>query len=132
MKRALIAAMLLSLIASVAFAETEVTFTWSPRPESDLAGYRLYQGTASGVYAPEHIEEVPVGTETVTIEVADGTYFWALTAFDQTGNEGLFSEEITRTYDTTPPGAPTDFEVVKEIVITRTRTETETIRIRTK
>ena len=120
------------LMASVAFAGTSVTFIWDPNPESDLACYRLYQGTESRVYAPEHVAEIPAGTETVTIEVEDGTWFWALTAFDAKGNESDFSPEVTRTYDTTAPGAPTGLEAKDEVVITRTRTETETIRIRTK
>ena len=99
------------LMASVAFAGTSVTFVWDPNPEIDLAGYRLYQGTESRVYAPEHVAEIPAGTETVTIEVEDGTYFWALTALDLDGNVSGYSPEVSKRVDTTPPGAPAGLSI---------------------
>jgi len=38
-------------IAGIAQAAT-VQVTWNPNTEPDLAGYKLYHGTASGQYGP--------------------------------------------------------------------------------
>ena len=71
-----------------------VTASWAPNSEADLAGYKLYIGTASGVYS----RIVDVGNVTsYTIALAKGvTYFFAVTAYDKSGNESTPSAEISR------------------------------------
>jgi hypothetical protein len=61
---------------------------WSPSPEGDLGGYRVYRSVREG--AAERVGEVPVGT---TVWLDTGTqagvlYRYTVTAFDQAGNEG--------------------------------------------
>lgn len=80
-----------------------VTLTWEI-PESntdgsaldDLSGYKVYYGTASGVYT----SSVDVGKVTSTI--IDGlesgvTYSFSITAYDSSGNESDFSTEVNTT-----------------------------------
>lgn len=68
--------------------------TWSANTEADLAGYRLYVGTASGVYT----RTIDVGNVTShVITLPKGvTYFFSVTAYDKVGNESRHSGEQSR------------------------------------
>jgi len=70
--------------------------SWDPNTESDLAGYKVYVGTASRVYG------VPVDVGTTTsfkvINLLKGqTYYFAITAYDTEGNESAYSNEVSKT-----------------------------------
>ena len=78
---------------SVAEAVT-VTLAWDPNVEEDLAGYIVYYGTVSRDYD----YDVDIGEETsCTISgLEEGIkYYFAVTAYDNEGNESQFSEEIS-------------------------------------
>jgi len=101
------------LVSSLVIAAVPITFQWDANTEQDLAGYRIYQSTQSGVYtygptSPNLLVTVPVGTEEVTIEIADGTYYFVATAFDTGGLESGPSNEITDIING-PPGCPKIF-----------------------
>jgi hypothetical protein len=71
-----------------------VTLAWDPNSESDLAGYRLYYGEASGEYS----QSVDVGnTNTITVSTLNEatTYFFVVTAYDTTGLESDPSNEVS-------------------------------------
>lgn len=73
---------------------------WDPNTESDLMGYKLYVGTSSGVYGAP----IDVGnfTDYEVKNLEPGrTYYFAVTAYDLSGNESSFSDEITNTMSTT-------------------------------
>ncbi len=67
-------------------------------PLTDLAGYKIYYGTAHGNYT----SSINVGN-TTSISVADlsssvpasGLYYLAVTAYDTAGNESTFSNEVS-------------------------------------
>jgi len=107
-------AILFCLAATSAHAAS-VTFEWTPNTEEDLAGYRIYQSQVLGQYeygAGKAAKEIAAGETTATLtDLADGIYFWVLTAFDQKGNESGPSKELTLDIDTTPPGAPLNFQL---------------------
>ena len=109
MKKMLLTCVMLLAVGAVAWGAT-LTVMWDANTETDLAGYRLYQSDTAGQYTfgAEHaIATVPAGTETATVaDVADGTWFWVLTAHDTSGNESEPSNEVTKTIDSTAPGAP--------------------------
>ena len=71
-------------------------------------GYRLYVGTASGVYptTPLFTEPATVGAgvTTMTVTLRPGRYFAVMTAFDSRGIESDKSDEIQ--FDV-KPGKPT-------------------------
>ena len=74
------------------FADTAVV-SWSPNTETDLAGYKIYYGTSSGAYD----DALDVGNETsfaVNGLVKGTVYFFAVTAYDFSGNESGFSREV--------------------------------------
>ncbi len=68
--------------------ETELT---------DLAGFRIYYGKASGTYSEITDINNPLTTEYTIEGLAEGTYFFAATAYDITGNESDYSNEVSKT-----------------------------------
>jgi hypothetical protein len=63
---------------------------------SDLAGYKLYYGTTTGNYT----NAVNVGNARVyqVNNLTDGlTYFFAVTAYNTSGNESVYSNEVNKT-----------------------------------
>lgn len=78
---------------------TSIILGWDPNTEPDLAGYKIYHGVSSrssGGYAiPDFHDIIPVGTETYTFaNAANGIHYFSLTAFDDSGNESGFSNEV--------------------------------------
>jgi hypothetical protein len=68
--------------------------TWASSPEGDLAGYRLRYGTSPGVYS----QSIDTGqTEMCLVPGLDAelVYYFAVSAYDFSGNESEPSEEIT-------------------------------------
>jgi len=81
------------LISSPTLA-AHLDLAWHPNTEPDLAGYRVYYGTASGDYT-DYVDIE--GSTSVRIgDLMDDTeYFVALTAYDIDGNESDFSAEVS-------------------------------------
>ena len=80
--------------------------TWGPSSDSAVAGYRVYEGVASGVYA----DMMDVGNVTsVTISnLSRGvTYFFAVTAYDTNGIESDFSYEVSYAVPSPADNPPT-------------------------
>lgn len=72
-----------------------IGLTWAANTEPDLAGYKVYVGTQSGVYGP------PIAVGNVTAYQLNNltmntTYFVAITAVDTSGNESLHSAEVSK------------------------------------
>jgi hypothetical protein len=76
----------------------KATLTWIANKESDLAGYKIYVGTASGTYnfpgSPFTVQKIT--TYTVTNLQQRTTYFFAISAFDLAGNESPLSNEASK------------------------------------
>ena len=78
------------------FPVRQVTLEWDPNRETNLAGYRIYIGTASGVYGQ------PVEAGLATIGTIPGllgghTYYFAATAYNTSGAESAKSNEVMYT-----------------------------------
>ncbi|MFO7708481.1 MAG: choice-of-anchor U domain-containing protein [Desulfobacterales bacterium] len=86
---------IISTVASDASA-ADVTLAWDPNSETDLAGYRLHYGAASGSYSV-HIDVRNVTTYTVTGLTAGQTYYFAATAYNTSGNESGYSNSVSYT-----------------------------------
>lgn len=85
---------ILLLLATSAQAST-IELSWAANTESDLAGYKVYQGTASGSYgAPVDVGNVTSHTVSLTPSVGT-TYYFSVTAYDTSGNESLKSDEVS-------------------------------------
>ena len=85
-----------SLTLSVTAAGT-ANLTWNTSTESDLTGYKVYRATASGTYGAP-LATLPKTTTTYTAtELQTGTtYFFVITAYDSSGNESTFSNEVSK------------------------------------
>ena len=94
-------------IAYIVFA-ADVTLTWDANTEDDIAGYKIYQGEASGDYSVIKDCGIPVNLQCVMGDLEEmKNYFFAATAYDTSANESGFSNEVVYTVpDMTPPGAP--------------------------
>lgn len=80
--------------------------TWKANTDSDLAGYKVYYGTAIGVYTTS-VDVKNVLTYSVGNLKEGSTYYVALTAYDTSGNESAKSAEASITMpDVTPPAVP--------------------------
>jgi len=76
------------------FAVQNVTLTWNPSNDPNVAGYNVYYGGTSGVYT----NEISVGSATnVTISglVEGATYYFAATTHNNAGLESSFSSEAS-------------------------------------
>lgn len=74
-----------------------VTLSWSANGEPDQAGYKVYVGTASGRYdfPGSPFMTGPVTSYRVSNLPVPQTYFFALSAYDNAGNESVLSTEIS-------------------------------------
>lgn len=96
----------LSIFSSVVFAGSSL-LSWNQNTESDLAGYNIYYGTSSRSYGGP----INVGKDVITYEFINldegSTYYYAVTAVDESGNESGYSDEVSKTIDViVPPPVP--------------------------
>jgi len=72
-----------------------VTLQWDPNSEADVVGYKVYYGTSSRTYSAP----IPLGLQTTYTfaHLAAGTYYFAVTAFNNSGLESAFSNEVSTT-----------------------------------
>ncbi|MBI5579619.1 MAG: fibronectin type III domain-containing protein, partial [Deltaproteobacteria bacterium] len=89
----IVVSVIIGVIASNAMA-AQVTLAWNPNTESDLAGYRIHYGTASGSYTV-HTDVHNVNSHTVTGLTAGQSYYFAATAYDAAGNESGYSNPVS-------------------------------------
>lgn len=86
-----------------------VTLGWEPNSESDLAGYKLYYGNSPRTQAP-YTQAVVINDKAATtwqITLDPGVYYFALTAYDTSGNESGYSAEVSAEIShQSPPGKP--------------------------
>ena len=70
------------------------SLTWSPSTDTTVVGYKVYMGTASGVYGPP----ITVGNVTsfVANNLAVATYYFVVTDYDANGSESPPSNEVSK------------------------------------
>ncbi|MHB8534626.1 MAG: fibronectin type III domain-containing protein [Sulfuricaulis sp.] len=83
---------------SVTNSPTAAILSWAPpTTATNVAGYRIYIGTASGVYQQPFGQGYSVGNVTnyTLMGLSSGTrYYFAVTAIDTLGNESSYSNEV--------------------------------------
>lgn len=69
---------------------------WDPNSESDLAGYNVYISTTQGIYgSPYSSIQKSENSYAVPSQFAKGTYFFSVTAYDNSGLESPPSNEVS-------------------------------------
>lgn len=79
---------------------TSATLGWDTVSDARVAGYRVYYGTGSRDYAQAKGAGLNAGgctTYVVTGLDRGRTYYFAVTAYDASGNESDFSNEASKT-----------------------------------
>jgi len=71
------------------------TLTWNLDASTNLAGYKVYLGTASGVYSSS-FSVGNVTSYTVPNLAVGNTYFFVVTAYNGSGIESGFSNEVSK------------------------------------
>jgi len=102
-----LAFILLPMFHSPASFAEMVSLAWTPptenmdgTPLTDLAGYKIYAGAASGVY----VSAVDLGNVTThALDLSPGTHYLAVTAYNVSGDESTYSNEISITIDSSAP-----------------------------
>lgn len=98
------------LIAQCALAGS-ATLSWDPNTEPDLAGYKIYYGTSPRTGTDPkicdlcgYLDRVNVGNVTTYTfnNLTNGqTYYFSVTAYDTSGNESAFSNQVSKYIPTT-------------------------------
>jgi fibronectin type 3 domain-containing protein len=79
---------------TVSNALAQVNLAWNANTETDLAGYKVYRGTTSGVYSTTY-NVGNVIAYTVTGLAPGNIYYFVVTAYDTGGFESLVSNEVS-------------------------------------
>jgi len=97
----LLSASHLAFAGTAALSWAAPTTNTDGTPLTNLAGYKVYYGTSSGNYGAP----VNIGSQTSysVTGLNAGTYYFAVTAYDGSGNESSFSNEVTKTIVAVPP-----------------------------
>ncbi len=85
------------------------TLSWEPpttnadgTPLTDLAGYKIYYGTSANNYS-QNIDVGNVTTYTIDNLTEGLTYYFVATAYDTSGNESEYSNEVNKFISSIPP-----------------------------
>ncbi len=98
------------ILCLAAFVQAaDITLAWDApttnadgTPLTDLAGYKIYHALMSGGYvAGTGIDVGKVLTKTLT-NFCEGTYYFVATAYDTSGNESAYSNEVFKTIKIAP------------------------------
>ena len=81
------------LLLSTNAVSADITLVWGTKSHSNLAGYRVYYGTCSGVYT-SRVDVGKVNSITISNLDDDQIYYFSVTAYDHQGVDGRFSEEV--------------------------------------
>jgi hypothetical protein len=114
--RLLIQLLPIILASNALGAATGVTLTWDPNTEADLAGYKLYSGTASGSYT--NASDVGNLTSNTVLGLAPGAeYFFAVTAVNTSGLESEFSNEVSYKFLLDGTNAPPTLDPINDVIL---------------
>jgi len=85
-----------------------VTLEWDANTD-DTVKYRVYAGTSSGDYTVmQEAVEPPL-----VMDIADGEWYFVVTAVDGADNESGYSNEVSTIIDTIPPMIPGMLRIVQ-------------------
>lgn len=78
-----------------ASTDTKASLTWNPVTSTNLAGYKVYVGTAPGVYGTP-LDVGNMTSYTVNNLSIGTTYYFAVTSYNTTGKESAPSNEVSK------------------------------------
>lgn len=94
----------------VSASESSLFVSWEANSEDDLAGYKLFCGSQSGIYTVIINLGLATSYQFSTLQ-SHQEYVIAVTAYDENDNESTYSSEVVaKLLDHTPPSAPTELQ----------------------
>ncbi len=93
--RTLFLAATLLLLGAGSLSAADVALAWDASTSENIAGYRVYVGTAPGAYSAS----TTIGNQTTytVTGLGAGAYYFAVKAFNAAGYESDFSNEVSTT-----------------------------------
>jgi hypothetical protein len=89
------------LLGSLTVSAGSVSLAWNRSPSSDVAGYELFYGMASGQYT--YGLDVDAKTTITVSGLTEGrTYYFAVVAYNRLGDESGYSNELTNAVPVLP------------------------------
>src|SRR5512139_3108881 len=85
--------LLSAFVFSQSALSAQIKLKWDPNTEPELAGYKIYYGSASRSYVTS-VDVKNVTTYALTGLAQGQTYYLAATAYDGFGNESDYSNEV--------------------------------------
>ena len=85
----------LCALAPAFSSAAQVTLSWDPNIDPDLAGYKLYYGTSSGSY-PFSVDVGNQTSYTLSGLLVGPIYYFAATAYNVVRSESGFSNEVSK------------------------------------
>ena len=76
-------------------SSNSATLQWAANQEPDLSGYRVYHGTTSNNY-PSSLDVGQTTTHQFTNLASNTTHYFAVTAYDNSGNESPPSPQVSK------------------------------------
>lgn len=73
---------------------SSVFLAWDNLPSSELAGYNVYYGTVTGHYIQRRTVDKAANSLTIRALPVGTTYYFAIRAYNATGEETVFSQEV--------------------------------------
>jgi hypothetical protein len=101
-----------AVLQPTGLANGQLLIAWTANTEPDLAGYRIYYGYAAGVYSgvvDVGFTDTPGNPSYLLSSLKLQATYIALTAYDNSNNESVFSSE----FSATPTG-----QVIKGVIVT--------------
>ena len=86
-------------------ASGSISLAWDRSTETDVVGYKVYWGTSSGVYTAQqdNLNEI---TATISNLEVGSRYYFAVTAYNQSGLESAYSQEVSGIVGSPPIPTP--------------------------
>jgi hypothetical protein len=99
-----------TVIVAQGSATSQVKASWYANKEVDLAGYKIYSGRFSQIYT-NNTKVSKQDTSYMFAGLSQGTWFFAVTAFDTAENESDFSPEVSITVNQDIPKPRPPYEL---------------------
>jgi len=103
--------LLFLLVPLAVWGDQTVTLAWDRSPSADATGYNIYYGAHTGAYT-NRVNVGNVSTVSVSGLKEGVTYYFAATAYNSSGLESDFSNEVSYTVPTTRPLSASDTKAV--------------------